>query len=229
MVGRTRRSDAFTLIELLVVIAIIAILAAILFPVFARARENARKSNCQSNLKQIGTGLLQYVQDYDETVPWGAEISWSAAAGQSGFFAIALQPYIKNWQVFQCPSLPAAYTGTWRVVGYQTASYGYNMLLGANSMASFSQVADTICAMDARNAWLDNVGNIYSRVGCGFYGGNTTQPTDWHMDGVNVAYLNGHVKWSKLSGINWNNFLWDRQVSTHPEYARAQRPITVAY
>jgi len=63
------RKQGFTLIELLVVIAIIAILAAILFPVFARARENARKSSCQSNLKQIGTGLMMYVQDYDETFP----------------------------------------------------------------------------------------------------------------------------------------------------------------
>jgi prepilin-type N-terminal cleavage/methylation domain-containing protein len=64
-----RKKRAFTLIELLVVIAIIAILAAILFPVFARARENARRSSCQSNLKQIGLGVLQYTQDYDETLP----------------------------------------------------------------------------------------------------------------------------------------------------------------
>ena len=66
MISNFRRKSAFTLIELLVVIAIIAILAAILFPVFARARENARRSSCQSNLKQIGLGQLQYVQDYDE-------------------------------------------------------------------------------------------------------------------------------------------------------------------
>ncbi len=63
-------TSAFTLIELLVVIAIIAILAAILFPVFARARENARKSNCQSNLKQIGIGFAMYAQDFDEMLPW---------------------------------------------------------------------------------------------------------------------------------------------------------------
>ena len=69
MKWRRDRQSGFTLIELLVVIAIIAILAAILFPVFAQARENARKSNCQSNLKQIGTGILMYAQDYDEVSP----------------------------------------------------------------------------------------------------------------------------------------------------------------
>src|SRR5688572_4280036 len=89
----------FTLIELLVVIAIIAILAAILFPVFARARENARRSSCMSNMKQIGLGIIQYTQDYDEmqvlirqngdcSAPWGELV----------------QPYLKSKQIFDCPS-----------------------------------------------------------------------------------------------------------------------------
>ena len=75
-----RRTTAFTLIELLVVIAIIAILAAILFPVFARARENARRSSCQSNLKQIALGIKQYTQDYDEKFPLASsELTWPDA------------------------------------------------------------------------------------------------------------------------------------------------------
>jgi prepilin-type N-terminal cleavage/methylation domain-containing protein/prepilin-type processing-associated H-X9-DG protein len=99
------QKSAFTLIELLVVIAIIAILAAILFPVFGRARENARRSSCQSNLKQIGLGLLQYTQDYDETLPY----SHFGANGNSNTtnnykWMDAIYPYVKSTQVFNCPS-----------------------------------------------------------------------------------------------------------------------------
>ena len=91
--------SAFTLIELLVVIAIIAILASILFPVFARARENARRSSCQSNLKQIGLGILQYTQDYDEKYPFGNNVSW-----WQGTWARNTEPYLKSVQVLRCPS-----------------------------------------------------------------------------------------------------------------------------
>ena len=90
--------QGFTLIELLVVIAIIAILAAILFPVFARVRENARRSACQSNLKQIGLGLAQYVQDNDERLP-GVGIDNAAISWKTRIFS-----YINNKQVFVCPS-----------------------------------------------------------------------------------------------------------------------------
>jgi prepilin-type N-terminal cleavage/methylation domain-containing protein/prepilin-type processing-associated H-X9-DG protein len=97
----TQRRKGFTLIELLVVIAIIALLAAILFPVFARARENARRSACQSNLKQIMVGVMQYVQDYDEMYP----PAWNRPDGTNTTMWYQLtQPYIKSTQIFQCPS-----------------------------------------------------------------------------------------------------------------------------
>src|SRR5207247_104983 len=113
-----RNSRGFTLIELLVVIAIIAILAAILFPVFAQAREKARATTCLNNMKQLATGLMMYSQDYDETMPawpfaspglfddprFKAPGNWSYAV-----WVDALQPYVKNTGVFQCPSGPTTF------------------------------------------------------------------------------------------------------------------------
>ena len=98
--GLRTKSNGFTLIELLVVIAIIAILAAILFPAFARARENARRASCQSNLKQIALGFAQYTQDYDERFPQRYDPTDADNFG----WAKVLQPYLKSDQIFQCPS-----------------------------------------------------------------------------------------------------------------------------
>ena len=136
--------SAFTLIELLVVIAIIAILAAILFPVFSRARENARRSSCQSNLKQIGLGIIQYAQDYDEImVPAWLEGACDVGQGwqptnlstnfncQNNFKWMDLvQPYVKSEQVFNCPSvntksIPAYSRADGNKYGHYTANLGY--------------------------------------------------------------------------------------------------------
>ncbi|BDI29487.1 hypothetical protein CCAX7_15380 [Capsulimonas corticalis] len=104
---RTISVQGFTLIELLVVIAIIAILAAILFPVFAKAREKARQISCISNLKQIGLGLAQYSQDFDETLPY-ARID--GIAGGPAPWQAAIYSYVKSTQVFKCPDNPANVT-----------------------------------------------------------------------------------------------------------------------
>ena len=105
----SRRSHGFTLIELLVVIAIIAILAAILFPVFAKARENARKSSCQSNLKQIAMALLQYAQDYDETFINNLVYNPVTEKHDLRWHAVGVQPYVKNSGVLLCPSTRREY------------------------------------------------------------------------------------------------------------------------
>jgi prepilin-type N-terminal cleavage/methylation domain-containing protein len=154
------KSRGFTLIELLVVIAIIAILAAILFPVFAQARESARKASCLSNTKQIALGVMMYVQDYDETYPCN---SWDTPPlGTADHLSpqgvnyltgtqwpFRIMPYIKNRQVFVCPSDPAAGLSGWR--GYQITgtgcdtawgvpipiSYGHNQHLFGYGAATF--------------------------------------------------------------------------------------------
>lgn len=137
------KKQAFTLIELLVVIAIIAILAAILFPVFAQAREKARQISCLSNAKQVGTAVMMYIQDYDETMPLAATY---AAGGGSYWDAWPnlIQPYQKNWDMMFCPNnpskLPAAYAGgaqdyrNWRWF----STYGFN--------ASYLNHADGTCS-----------------------------------------------------------------------------------
>lgn len=113
----------FTLIELLVVIAIIAILASILFPVFARARENARRASCQSNMKQVGLGILQYSQDYDEKYPMGNGDGWWQVN-----WVRNTQPYLKSVQVLRCPSDTGpqlAPTATWAGPRLSYAANGY--------------------------------------------------------------------------------------------------------
>jgi prepilin-type N-terminal cleavage/methylation domain-containing protein/prepilin-type processing-associated H-X9-DG protein len=109
----SNRRSAFTLIELLVVIAIIAILAAILFPVFAQARESARSTSCLSNTKQIALGQLMYSQDYDETIiPWEIvdRAIYPLDVQLNGVWTTTIQPYVKNTQILYCPSFSEART-----------------------------------------------------------------------------------------------------------------------
>jgi len=191
-------SKGFTLIELLVVIAIIAILAAILFPVFARARENARKSTCQSNLKQMATAALQYAQDYDETM-----VRVNIFLGGSTYYGWVwlLQPYVKNTQIFTCPSKPSA---KWdgnnpsQYSGHGYAFYGINNnadggpSLSARPLAMIPNPADIAMFGDSSSGnyyvmdWDDATSNDNGHVS-----------EARHSEGANFAFADGHVKWMK--------------------------------
>jgi prepilin-type N-terminal cleavage/methylation domain-containing protein/prepilin-type processing-associated H-X9-DG protein len=140
--SRWSQKEGFTLIEILVVIAIIALLAAILFPVFARARENARRASCQSNLKQLGIALLQYTQDYDETYVFDSAAGdggISTTGDAEGIFAAdrwpsRVLPYIKSTEVFRCPSQKPMYTATSTPVAARNA---FMAALANNSVISY--------------------------------------------------------------------------------------------
>jgi len=211
----------------LVVIAIIAILAAILFPVFAKAREKARGASCQSNMKQIGLGIMQYAQDYDETYPCG-RTSWIPGPGWAG----QIGPYLKSAQIFGCPSHSQTVGA-----GLAKVSYAYNIIVAANpGLARWDSPATTIALTEAGNpaggvnvsaadeaggprsqadygdnlVWYD-AGGGNACCTAGYYRtgpwndvtrNNSTLAQAAHMEGANYAMLDGHVKWLKGSAAS---------------------------
>jgi prepilin-type N-terminal cleavage/methylation domain-containing protein/prepilin-type processing-associated H-X9-DG protein len=204
------RQRGFTLIELLVVIAIIAILAAILFPVFARARENARRASCQSNLKQIGLGLAQYTQDYDEAFPL------RDAGGTVGNWGQLLQPYIKSTQLFKCPSNQNANTMTSgsSVAGVAAipAGYGINGRAGGGNwgipLAAIQSPATKIVVGEGIENYTDVMhpnwtsGEIGSRVWSG------------HLSTANYLFFDGHVKALRPLATATPTNMWGAQTAT---------------
>lgn len=210
MRAKTRRGG-FTLIELLVVIAIIAILAAILFPVFAKAREKARQASCLNNLRQVGVSVLMYCEDYDGTYPQSYQ---DVSSGAGSTFQIPLtwpnrlMPYIKNQQVYRCPSdsrtpnvdfpgcRPILQSYCWnRYLGIDIPEWGYWNLV---SLADVTAPAQCVMLADDSSDWIT-----------AGYGGafNTLDSPDWmegfhakvlrgrHNEGDNFMFADGHVKW----------------------------------
>mgnify|MGYP001088132233 CR=1 FL=1 len=191
----------FTLIELLVVIAIIAILAAILFPVFARAREKARQTSCLNNVKEITLGLKMYSQDYDEMMPETAvgAPSWVAPAGDTCIvglmpWVISIYPYLKNTQIWNCPSVSAAWSGD---QNFQNVTYAINYYACGVANAKFNFVAETCVLADAEGGdadWnpLNGEGSIMPSLGA-----NCDSIAPRHNEGANIGFFDGHAKWLK--------------------------------
>ena len=228
--ARPRR--AFTLIELLVVIAIIAILAAILFPVFARARENARRASCQSNLKQIGLGVAMYAQDYDGgLVPYKNWNSGGTALTEAwNALVVPLDGYVKNTQIFRCPSAPSL-RGT-SATGVYGSVYGWAWKYYPDPNGWVAHFIQTSPGNSVVPFKLDNapepsrtalIGETQypsyydpslhpSNYGYGYprFRVDSTSVTygmlDIHLEGSNYLYVDGHVKWlskkAALSAIN---------------------------
>ncbi len=217
-----RNLKAFTLIELLVVIAIIAILAAILFPVFAQAREKARAISCLSNQKQITMAELMYLQDNDEIfhelIPGGMN-NLAGKVGEPGIWMAVLQPYVKSSALFRCPDsvIPAVVT---TYAGRTTASIGMNSYLGAY----FNWYWDAILKQpDIGGRFTPETNVQYPAITVLFADGfdqtiNGSTPrgywidpgvgkgvrfglSDRHSKGSNVSFVDGHAKWYRTNSL----------------------------
>ncbi|MES2459699.1 MAG: DUF1559 domain-containing protein [Armatimonadota bacterium] len=265
--GKQTSSAAFTLIELLVVIAIIAILAAILFPVFAQAREKARQASCLSNTKQLGLGVYAYLQDYDEMLPMGGFRSGNTEPGTQSRWYRDLHSHVKSTAVYACPSqtddknagggttyfvprlsIPAA-TATIQVVGPESAGgfgmngnlvgYPYSTSLAtpqnnspSKTLAEIPDVAGTFLISEgaqltdaffaaanrepekwvkyqqSASDWQVTAPSCWSAASVAACaenyavaepGGNRNRrPVGRHNGGLNVIYVDGHAKWSRI-------------------------------
>jgi len=214
MMSTQRKESAFTLIELLVVIAIIAILAAILFPVFARARENARRASCMSNLKQMSLGMMMYVQDYDEKF---SPLAWPSGSPEvtcpDGVtttcplsWPVRIYPYVKSVQVFNCPSDTKSWKGN--DSGTTLISIGYNDSIASQAMAAIQKPAETLLLADAQGQAPYDLKTTY------YTGPSSTRGmSDRHLNGGNIAFADGHVKWISIPEDSSGNPI-------HPDYKR---------
>ncbi len=185
----------FTLIELLVVIAIIAILAAILFPVFARAREKARQTSCLANVKQIMLSSQMYADDYDERM---ISHRTNDGSGTYVYWGEVLQPYLKNKQILACPSDASPYSMALYGGGSMAISYGYNGgQLNNCSLGSIDMPAETLVFVDGESYYAA-------------YGNSSYEPEARHNEGANAALADGHAKWYGMNTLESDADMWLR-------------------
>ena len=237
-----RSYKGFTLIELLVVIAIIAILAAILFPVFAKVREKARQTSCASNEKQIGLAVIQYAEDYDETYPVNTGLNFN-----SNGWAVGIYPYVKSTGMFKCPDdsttatspfVPISYAINWSLVNTrlsggtpQTAKTLAAQVAPASTVLVFECQGQSFNptstpANDSSPAgtmdggfWSGRFGNASGQYATG---SDPIKPIDniagggVHTGGSNYLACDGHVKYLKSARISGGG---DAAASGNPEHA----------
>ena len=237
----SRPASGFTLIELLVVIAIIAILAAILFPVFAQAREKARQTSCLSNIKQIGLGLMMYAQDYDEQFPRSDYTAPSPPLNPSATGAFAARvnhykwqawvlPYIKNTQIFFCPSRTRdevawstngevkgnGYALNLSISGRPIAAGGENPGFLGGGLPGINTPAETYLLQELRNqVSFSSCSTSGCAAGATLYpaarqdswaayltpGGVVNKANAPHSDGFNFTYCDGHAKYLNVKAF----------------------------
>jgi len=201
----------FTLIELLVVIAIIAILAAILFPVFAKAREKARQTSCLSNVKQMVLGCLQYAQDYDELLPCGRPQYVACANDACAFWYHVIMPYVKNNQIFLCPSnnslgnAGCAHYFPWARAMNIQCNYGINCNFGTSGGVKLgnvvmpAQIYYLCCGMNAGGGWWRGFKEAHGSCAGYVPGVSAGYYREIHNEGINIGMADGHAKWVKSS------------------------------
>ena len=200
------RRMGFTLVELLVVIAIVAVLASLLFSVFSGAKERARRTACQSNLKQLALAMQQYVQDNDGVYP--PHIEKFNRNGIYGFgWSQAILSYLKGKEVFSCPEMPA--DAPWHAykIGASNPDYNYNWGGLTVALPAFQKhkrngaresilVTPSSTWLNWEMCWVSSDGELhkcrpYPKSSCGQEGGGSTL----HSGGGNYSYVDGHVKW----------------------------------